>query len=230
MTKCMTSKKKIAVLTGAGISQESGISTFRDSNGLWENYSIEEVATPEAFEQNPSLVLDFYNKRREQMRKTQPNSAHHFLKTLEKKYRVTIITQNIDDLHEKAASSHIIHLHGELSKARSIKDENTLYPVESDILLGDKAPDGAQLRPHVVWFGELVLKMEEAIEVVKKADIFIIIGTSLQVYPAASLIAYTRPNTPVYIIDPSPNISEKKNLYVIPKKATEGCKELSKIL
>lgn len=220
--------KRIAVLTGAGISAESGISTFRDANGLWENHDIMEVASPEGWRNNPQLVLNFYNQRRRQLKEVQPNAAHYFLKDLEEKYEVTIITQNVDDLHERAGSSKIIHLHGELLKVRSEKNENLVQLWTEDLNLGDLAPDGAQLRPHIVWFGEMVPKMEEAIEVVCNADVLLVIGTSLQVYPAASLLNFLPNGKPIYVIDPnSVSVPNNPSIKVIKKKATEGVKELN---
>lgn len=219
--------KKIVVLTGAGISAESGISTFRDSNGLWENHDIMEVASPEGFKNNPELVLNFYNLRRKQLKEVQPNSAHYFLKELEEKYKVVIITQNVDNLHESAGSTKVLHLHGELLKARSVSDENLISDWSEDINLGDLAEDGAQLRPHIVWFGEMVPMMEKAIEEVSDADIMLVIGTSLQVYPAASLIDFMERGKPIYVIDPnSVSIPSNPNITVIKKKATEGVLEL----
>lgn len=220
--------KKIAVLTGAGISAESGISTFRDSNGLWENHDIMEVASPQGWQKAPALVLDFYNKRRRQLKSVQPNSAHLYLKELEKRYEVCIITQNVDDLHERAGSSNIIHLHGELLKVRSEKNENLVYSCADDVNIGDKAEDGAQLRPHIVWFGEMVPMLETAAKKVENADVLLIIGTSLVVYPAAMLVHYLEKGKPVYLIDPDENIevSGLSNLTVISKSATEGVKDL----
>lgn len=219
--------KKIVVLTGAGISAESGISTFRDSNGLWENHDIMEVASPEGWSKNPELVLNFYNLRRKQLKEVKPNSAHHFLKKLEEKYNVVIITQNVDNLHESAGSSNVLHLHGELLKARSVNDENLISDWKEDIKLGDLAEDGAQLRPHIVWFGEMVPMMEKAIEEVSDADIMLVIGTSLQVYPAASLIDFMEGGKPIYVIDPnSVSIPSNPNIKVIKKKATEGVLDL----
>ncbi len=220
--------KKIVVLTGAGISAESGISTFRDSNGLWENHDIMEVASPEGWRNNPELVLNFYNLRRKQLKEVQPNSAHHFLKDLEEKYEVVIITQNVDDLHERAGSTKIIHLHGELLKVRSEKNENLVMEWTEDVNLGDLADDDAQLRPHIVWFGEMVPMMEKAIEEVSGADVLLVIGTSLQVYPAASLIDFIGHGKPIYVIDPN-SVSvgnPNPNLIIIKKTATEGVKEL----
>ena len=219
--------KKVVVLTGAGISAESGISTFRDSNGLWENHDIMEVASPEGWRNNPELVLSFYNLRQRQLKEVKPNSAHYFLKELEEKYEVVIITQNVDDLHERAGSSRVIHLHGELRKARSEKNEDLILDWEEDINPGDLAEDGAQLRPHIVWFGEMVPMMERAMEEVSDADIMLVIGTSLQVYPAASLIDFIEYGKPIYVIDPnSITVPNNPNIKVIRKTATEGVKEL----
>lgn len=216
--------KKIVVFTGAGISAESGIKTFRDSNGLWEEYDISEVATPEAWFKNPALVLDFYNKRRKQVMEAQPNAAHLALVKLEKYFDVQIITQNIDDLHERAGSKNVLHLHGEIMKARSSTYSNLIYPVKNGIIsLGDKCEKGYQLRPHVVWFGEEVPNMEIAYEITSKADIFITIGTSLSVYPAAGLIHFTSDKCMVYLVDPeAKNIDTLKNLGIIKEKAGIG--------
>jgi len=220
--------KKIAVLTGAGISAESGISTFRDSGGLWENHDIQKVASPEGWLENPGLVLDFYNRRRKQLSEVQPNSAHIYLKDLEKNYEVTVITQNVDDLHERAGSSNVIHLHGELLKSRSENDDSLIYDCFGDINLGDRAEDGAQLRPHIVWFGEMVPMLDNAVKVVEDCDIMLVIGTSLMVYPAASLIHYQSFDKPIFLIDPDRMIMipEIPNLTVIQKTATEGVKDL----
>lgn len=225
--------KKIVVLTGAGVSAESGVSTFRDSDGLWENHDIMEVATPQGFENNPELVLEFYNQRRRQLKEVQPNAAHYFIKMLEDNNRVVVLTQNVDDLHERAGSESVLHLHGELRKARSVQDENLIVQWEDDLNLGDLASDGAQLRPHIVWFGEMVPMMEKAIEEVSDADVLIVIGTSLMVYPAASLLHYLPEDKPIYLIDP--NWEENKdlglgNLTVIKKKATEGVNEIAFLL
>jgi NAD-dependent deacetylase len=222
-------KKRVVVLTGAGVSAESGISTFRDSNGLWENHDISEVATPEGWERNPSLVLEFYNQRRRQLKNVEPNAAHYALAKLEEKYNVTIITQNVDNLHERAGSSEIIHLHGELTKAKS--SENLFYVVDigyDDIHIGDLCDKGHQLRPHVVWFGEPVPKISEASKVASLADIFIVVGTSLVVYPAAGLIEYVPPDAYKYIIDPvKPAIyNSYKNLTFYIEKATTGTMRL----
>lgn len=224
-------KNHIVVLTGAGISQESGIKTFRDSNGLWENHEISEVASPEGFINNPSLVLNFYNLRRRQLKEVKPNMAHLFLAELEEYYDVTIITQNVDDLHERAGSSNIIHLHGELNKSRSIANEHKIYDQEGDIFLGDLAEDGKQLRPHIVWFGEAVPEIPKAMEIVKTADILLIIGTSMQVYPAAGLIDFFPEENPVYIINPdSEYYNERRTITHIKEKAVKGCEKLREIL
>ena len=219
----MIMKKKIAVLTGAGISAESGIRTFRDSGGLWEDHRIEDVASPEGWHWNKTLVLDFYNQRRRQLLQCQPNRAHIALAELEKKYEVTIITQNIDDLHERGGSTNIIHLHGELLKARSTLDENLVYDWREDITEESKCELGSQLRPHIVWFGEAVPKIEEALPVVQQADIFIVVGTSLVVYPAAGLINYTGYEVPKWLIDPDDMpLPRIPNLKFIKEKASTG--------
>lgn len=199
----MRDKKKVVVLSGAGISAESGIKTFRDTGGLWENYDIHEVATFEAWERNPTLVLNFYNARRKQVLSAQPNDAHHSLVLLEKHFDVHIVTQNIDDLHERSGSSKVLHLHGEILKARSTNNTEKTYPILSDLRLGDLASDGHQLRPHIVWFGEAVPAMEEAISIVNNCDILIIVGTSLNVYPAAGLAYACSDFAEKYIIDPA---------------------------
>ena len=216
--------KKLVVLTGAGISAESGIKTFRDSDGLWEGHNVMDVATPEGWRKNQELVLDFYNQRRKQLHEVKPNLGHLTLAELEKDYDVNIITQNVDNLHEKAGSSKVLHLHGELLKVRSTKDENYILNWETDLINGDVDPKGNQLRPHIVWFGEDVPALEEALTIVQNADIIIIVGTSMQVYPAAGLIHYGKPNAPIYYIDPNPaTITDLKNpLEVIPMSATEG--------
>lgn len=221
--------KRIVVLTGAGISAESGISTFRDANGLWENHDIMDVASIQGWNVNPVLVLDFYNLRRAQLKEVYPNAAHYFLAELEKKFKVSIITQNVDDLHERAGSSRIIHLHGELNKVRSIANENLIYDWMGDLKLGDLADDGMQLRPHIVWFGEEVSMMYSAINEVKDADILLIIGTSLQVYPAASLLDYIDYETKVICIDPN-DLPINSNIYHIKKNATEGIVDLENYL
>lgn len=218
--------KKIAVLTGAGMSAESGISTFRDSNGLWENHDIMDVASPEGWQRNPKLVLDFYNARRKQLLEVLPNLGHFALVELEQDFDVTIITQNVDDLHERAGSSKVIHLHGELRKSRSIADHRLVYPCDTDINLGDLCEKGSQLRPHIVWFGELVPMLETAAELVAEADIAMIVGTSMQVYPAAGLVGYAMQGIPIYYVDPNPAInyelSRMKNLKVLAEKAGTG--------
>jgi NAD-dependent deacetylase len=214
-------KKKLVVLTGAGISAESGLRTFRDSDGLWEGYDVTEVATPRAWKKDPQLVLDFYNMRRRDVAAAQPNAAHKGLVELENYFDVTIITQNIDDLHERAGSTNVLHLHGEIFKMRSESDESLIYPIQKDMKMGDIAEDGSQLRPAIVWFEEAVPKIEEAVPLVQNADIFVVIGTSLLVYPAASLVRYTRPGTDRYILDkkiPYDNISG----YFIPIEAPSG--------
>lgn len=213
---------KIAVLTGAGVSAESGIKTFRDSDGLWEGHDVMEVASPEGFERNPAAVLEFYNQRRRQLLTVTPNAAHIALAELEKHHQVTIITQNVDDLHERAGSTDVIHLHGELFKARSTKDENLVLEWKKDLNLGDCCENNNQLRPHIVWFGEMVPMMEVASQIIEKADAIIIVGTSMQVYPAAGLIEYAAPKTPIYFIDPKPSVRENKRTTVFAEKASTG--------
>lgn len=223
--------KKIVVLTGAGISAESGLKTFRDSDGLWEGYDIEEVATPMAWRRNPQLVLDFYNKRRKDVREATPNSAHIGLAELENDFDVQIITQNIDDLHERAGSGKVLHLHGEIFKMRSEYNEELVYDINGDIQLGDKAADGHQLRPHIVWFHEAVPMIEVAVPLVHEADIFVVVGTSLVVYPAAGLVNYAKHHVPKFILDKRiPYTSSVENLTTIEKPATEGIKELKALL
>ena len=224
-------KKNLIVLTGAGISAESGLKTFRDSDGLWMGYDVYEVASPQGWQKNKELVLDFYNQRRKEVAKALPNAAHAAIAELEKHFNVTIITQNIDDLHERAGSKKVIHLHGEIFKMRSEKDENTFYDIKDDIHIGDKAPDGFQLRPHVVWFGEQVPMIEEAANVLPSADIFILAGTSLQVYPAAGLIDYLPRGIPKYIIDNNPPyVPPHHNFTIIKETATKGMEEVKKRL
>lgn len=218
--------KKVVILTGAGISAESGIKTFRGADGLWEGHDVMEVASPYGWESNMELVLDFYNQRRMQLLKVKPNAAHHALVKLEDKFDVKIITQNIDDLHERAGSSQVTHLHGELLKARSTFDENLIMDWKKDINPGDFCEHNHQLRPHVVWFGEAVPMFQKAAEITANADIVIVIGTSMQVYPAASLVDYAPRQTPVYFIDPEPNISGTDNLEIISKTAVKGVPEL----
>ena len=217
-------KKKLVVLTGAGISAESGIKTFRDSDGLWEGHDVMEVATPEGWRKNQELVLDFYNKRRQQLKDVEPNLGHKILAELEQDFDVHIITQNVDDLHERAGSTKVLHLHGELLKVRSVQNRNHILDWTEDLYTGDFDENGHQLRPHIVWFGEDVPALEEAIEITETADYFAVIGTSLQVYPAAGLISYTYSITPVFYIDPKPiaipNIKNK--IDVIAKPASEG--------
>ena len=227
----MMTKKKLVVLTGAGISAESGLKTFRDSDGLWEGYDVTEVATPRAWRKNPQLVLDFYNMRRKNVADAVPNAAHTGLAELENDFDVTIITQNIDDLHERGGSSHVIHLHGEIFKMRSEFDENLIYDIRDDMKLGDKAMDGAQLRPAIVWFEEPVPKIEEAIPYVRNADVFVVVGTSLVVYPAAGLVNYAHADIPKFIIDKKiPYTSNHHSIRFIEKPATDGVKELKEIL
>ncbi len=225
------SKKKLVVLTGAGISAESGLRTFRDSDGLWEGYQIEDVATPRAWRRNPQLVLDFYNYRRKDVLTAQPNAAHYGLAELENEFDVTIITQNIDDLHERAGSGNVLHLHGEIFKMRSERDEDLIYNIQGDINLGDVAEDGAQLRPNIVWFEEAVPMIEVAVPFVREADFFAVVGTSLVVYPAAGLITVADDAIPKFIVDKKiPYTSAVYNVTAIEKPATEGVKELQELL
>ena len=214
--------KNVVVLSGAGISAESGLKTFRDSDGLWEGQNVMEVASPEGWSKNKKRVLDFYNDRRRQLMTAEPNIAHKSLVDLEDQFNVHIITQNVDDLHERAGSKKVLHLHGELLKARSTVDENLVSDWRKDICEGDLCAKGSQLRPHIVWFGELVPLLEPAIELTAKADFIIIVGTSMQVYPAASLINYAKPEAQIYFIDPKPNIASQNNLKVISEKASAG--------
>lgn len=224
-------KKHVVVLSGAGVSAESGLKTFRDNDGLWNGYDVYEVATPGGFKKNPQLVLDFYNDRRKDVAAAKPNAAHIELAALEKDFDVTIITQNIDDLHERAGSSTVVHLHGEIFKMRSVDDVHTIYEIRADIKIGDMASDGSQLRPHIVWFEEEVPMMEKAVNILQDADYFVVIGTSLQVYPAASLVQYAAPFLPKFIIDKkNPEVSNAANLTFIEMPATEGVKELRKFL
>jgi len=222
--------KHIVVLTGAGMSAESGLKTFREADGLWEGHDVTTVASHEGFISNPELVLDFYNQRRRQLLSVKPNSGHVDLALLEKEYKVTIITQNIDDLHERAGSTNVIHLHGEVLKVRSTFDENDIQTWKTDLILGDTCKKGYQLRPHIVWFGEAVPMIEKAVDVCMTADILVIIGTSMQVYPAASLIHYVPENTQTYFIDPKPALETKKNLTVIAETATLGVKKLKTLI
>lgn len=224
----MMKKKRLVILTGSGMSAESGISTFRDSGGLWEKYRIEEVASPEAFASNPELVLKFYNQRRAQLAEVEPNRGHKILAKLESDFDVQIITQNVDNLHERAGSTKILHLHGELTKVRSTKYPELIYDIGTKPLkIGDTCEKGAQLRPHIVWFGEAVPAIEQAVSLVSAADIFVVIGTSLNVYPAAGLTAYVRPETLKYIIDPNTvQIPYGLDFTVIKERAEEGCEQL----
>jgi NAD-dependent deacetylase len=222
---------KIVVLTGAGISAESGLKTFRDSDGLWMGYNVEDVATPRAFKKDPALVLDFYNQRRRDVATAQPNAAHLGLAALEKNFEVQIVTQNIDDLHERAGSTRVLHLHGEIFKMRSVQNETKIYDIRSDIHVGDTDADGNQLRPHIVWFEEPVPLIAVAAQIMAEADIFVLIGTSLQVYPAAGLVDYVPHASPKYIIDKKiPAISKYGNMQFIEKPATEGVAALQEIL
>lgn len=225
-------KKHLVVLSGAGISAESGIATFRDSDGLWENHSIEDVATPQGFERNPELVLRFYNERRAKLDSVLPNRGHEILSELEEHYDVTIITQNVDNLHERAGSTHVVHLHGELTKARSSKKPDEIIEIGTkDINIGDKSADGSQMRPFIVWFGEAVPMIEKAAELAASADIMVVVGTSLQVYPAAGLVQMAGHNVPIYIIDPKmPDISGNKNMTFIEEVGSVGLEKLKGIL
>ena len=226
--------QKIVVLTGAGISAESGISTFRDADGLWEGHDVMAVASPQGWENDQELVLDFYNQRRRQLKVVSPNAAHFALAKLEKEFDVVVITQNVDNLHERAGSSRIIHLHGELNKVRSTLNSRLIYEWTDDLNTGDFCEQGYQLRPHIVWFGEMVPMLEPAIQECETADIFIIIGTSMQVYPAAGLISYAKKGSKIFYIDPKPYISHelsrRSNLSVISEKASVGVVELVDIL
>lgn len=227
----------IVILTGAGMSAESGISTFRDNGGLWEQYNVEDVATPEGWNRNPELVTQFYNLRRKQLTNTQPCTGHELVAQLEKTHQVTVITQNVDNLHERAGSTQVIHLHGELTKVTSSVSPNdsryiqTLAPEQWEVHIGDKAADGSQLRPFIVWFGESVPLIETASEICMQADVFVIIGTSLNVYPAAGLIQFAPKHTPIYLIDPNPvQWNNTRTFHHIQKGASEGMKELIEIL
>ena len=229
--------KKLVVLSGAGMSAESGISTFRDAGGLWDQYPVEQVATPEGYAANPELVIRFYNERRRQLLDVVPNAGHLGLAELEKRYEVTVVTQNVDNLHERAGSSRVIHLHGELTKVCSSKDpQNLRYvkelkPEEYEVHIGDKAGDGSQLRPFIVWFGEAVPAIETAIDYVQQADVFVIIGTSLNVYPAAGLLHYVPAAAEVYLIDPKPvDTHSLRPVHVIQKGASEGVRQLAELL
>lgn len=229
--------KNLVVLSGAGMSAESGISTFRDAGGLWDKYPVEQVATPEGYARDPELVINFYNERRKQLLQVQPNAGHIGVAELEKDFNVTVVTQNIDNLHERAGSRHIIHLHGALTKVCSSRDPynphyiKELKPEEYEVKIGDKAADGTQFRPFIVWFGESVPEIERAIEQVEQADIFVIIGTSMNVYPAAGLLHYVPRHAEVYLIDPKPvDTHTTRPIHVIQKGASEGVKELRSLL
>ncbi len=227
----MTSpKEKIVVLSGAGVSAESGLKTFRDANGLWEGHDVTKVATPQAFEANPELVLEFYNQRRKQLKTVYPNKAHKLIAELEQYYDVQIITQNVDDLHERAGSSKVLHLHGELFKVRPKNNPEKIIEWTEDLVIGDVDENNVQLRPHVVWFGESVPKMLEALPLVEQADILIVVGTSLQVYPAASLINYVKSNAKIFLIDPKPELQEYGKLKIFVEPATSGMERLFNIL
>ena len=227
----MTNSKKVVILTGAGISAESGLKTFRATDGLWEEHRIDDVASPEGWRNNPQLVLDFYNQRRRDVLKANPNKGHKAISELEEKFEVVVITQNIDNLHERAGSSKVIHLHGEILKSRSTIDSKLIYKCEKDILIGDKCEKGSQLRPFIVWFNEAVPMIEIAAKEVSSADIFIIAGTSLQVYPAAGLINYVHPMVPKFLVDPNiPDVNFLKNIVCIEKKGSEGMPELAEKL
>lgn len=227
----MKNKKRLVVLSGAGISAESGLRTFRDGDGLWNGYDVYEVASPQGWHKNPRLVLDFYNARRRDVAGAVPNAAHTGLAELETDFDVTVITQNIDDLHERAGSTKVLHLHGEIFKMRSVVDEQVVYPIHSDINLGDLAPDGSQLRPHIVWFGEPVPMMEQAAALLNDCDYFAVVGTSLQVYPAASLLYYVADRIPKYIVDRKiPFTDQQQNMHTIEMPATVGVAELKKLL
>ncbi|PQB04568.1 SIR2 family NAD-dependent protein deacylase [Aureitalea marina] len=221
---------KIVVLSGAGMSAESGLKTFRDSNGLWEGHDVMEVASPQGFARNPDMVLDFYNERRRQLLQVEPNSGHFALAELEQDHEVEIVTQNVDDLHERAGSSRVTHLHGELLKVRSTRDPSIVKEWRKDIVMGDLCPVGAQLRPHIVWFGEAVPLMDKAIDIVQKAEVMLVVGTSMQVYPAAGLVDLSPYTTPVYFIDPNPALDSSSRITVIAKTATHGIPEAIKLI
>lgn len=232
MSKMKFTKKRIVVLTGAGMSAESGLKTFRDANGLWEGHDVMQVASPQGFATNPKLVFEFYNQRRRQLLQVEPNQGHKALVTLEKYFEVSIITQNVDNLHEQAGSSKVLHLHGELLKVRSTVNENYVLDWRDDLNLGDLDNEENQLRPQIVWFGEMVPLLEKAIAITQTADILIIVGTSMQVYPAASLVNYTKSDTPIYFIDPKPNVSQNdfQNLTILSTTASIGVPQLVKQL
>lgn len=230
-------KKNLVILSGAGMSAESGISTFRDAGGLWDKYPVMQVASAEGYVRDPELVINFYNERRKQLLDVEPNAGHIGLAELEKDFNVTVVTQNVDNLHERAGSTRIIHLHGELTKVCSSRDPynpryvRELKPEEYELKMGDKAGDGSQLRPFIVWFGEAVPEIETAVDYVEKADIFVIIGTSMNVYPAAGLLNYVPRTAEVYLIDPKPvDTHSMRQIHIIQKGASEGVKELKKLL
>lgn len=225
-------RKRLVVFTGAGISAESGIRTFRDAGGLWEQYRMEDVATLEAWNRNRELVLDFYNQRRRQVMEASPNAAHHFIADLQKKFDVQVITQNVDDLHERAGSKKVLHLHGEIMKVRSSVDENLIYPLESwELKIGDKCAKGSQLRPHIVWFGELVPEMDKANKMAEKADLFVVIGTSLNVYPAAGILNFVPKHVPTWLLDPGEfHLDYVKDLKHIRQTAVSGVRQLAEEL
>lgn len=224
--------QKLVILTGAGISAESGIKTFREMGGIWEQYDVTEVASPEGWHKHPQVVLDFYNQRRKQLFESEPNAGHRGLVELEKYFDVSIITQNVDDLHERAGSSNILHLHGELKKVRSTVDASLIYEMDQwELKLGDTCEKGSQLRPHIVWFGEAVPAIEEAMQIASTADIFVVIGTSLNVYPAAGLLNYAPAHVPIYLVDPGePAFSPSKRITHIKEKAGTGVQKLTEIL
>lgn len=225
-------KKKLVALTGAGISAESGIPTFRDAGGLWEGHRVEDVATPEGWERDPALVLDFYNQRRKRAHEVEPNRGHFIFAELEQYFDVTIVTQNVDNLHERAGSSNVIHLHGSLFESRSTKDESLIYPIEGwELKLGDKCEKGSQLRPNIVWFGEMVPMMEVAAQIAGEADYFVVAGTSMLVYPAAGLIEYVRREIPKYIVDPNkPQVSAGPSVHFITEKASTGMEKVKRAI
>jgi NAD-dependent deacetylase len=224
-------KKNLVILSGAGMSQESGLKTFRDMDGLWENYNVEDVASIDGWRRDPYLVMDFYNQRRKQLSEVEPNAGHFGVADLEKWFNVTVITQNVDDLHERAGSSNVIHLHGELKKVRSTFDENLVYTLEGwELKMGDKCEQGSQLRPHIVWFGEAVPAFYQAIPVVEMADIIVIIGTSMAVYPAAGLVHYAKPDTQIFVVDPTRPAVTINNVVFIDEKANVGVEILKQKL
>lgn len=227
----MAEGKHLVILSGAGISAESGLSTFRGMGGMWEQYRFEEVASPEAWERDPELVLRFYNERRKAALRAEPNAGHRACADLERGFRVTVITQNVDDLHERAGSSNIVHLHGEITKARSTADPSRVYPIEGwELKLGDRCELGSQLRPHIVWFGETVSMIDEAIALTETADLLIVVGTSLQVYPAAGLLSHAPRNCPIYLIDPEPPAVLPERVRVIADSAARGLPRLAEEL